>query len=53
VARLFARIARPGDVLFPNVIKHLLAGSGLQSEPLPDVDLPHVGPHPVHRWLRP
>jgi hypothetical protein len=53
VARLFARLAAPGDVLLPNVIRDLLATSGLATEPLPAVDLPHVGHHPVHRWLRP
>jgi hypothetical protein len=53
VARLLAGLADPGQVLFPNVIKHLLAGSGLRSEPLPPVDLPHVGRHPMHLWRRP
>lgn len=53
VARLFARHASPGEVLLPNVVKQLLAGSGLRVQTLPPLDLPHVGPHPVHRWLPP
>jgi DNA-binding winged helix-turn-helix (wHTH) protein len=52
VARLLALRAGPGEVLLPNVIKDLLAGSGLRVETLEPVDLPHVGPHQVHRWLR-
>ena len=52
VARLFARLATPGEVLLPNVIKQLLAGSGLAVTTLEPVDLPYVGPHPVHRWVR-
>jgi hypothetical protein len=52
VARLFARAAEPGEVLLPTVIKDLLAGSGLAVEPRGRLDLPHVGPHPVHRWVR-
>ena len=52
VARGFAGLASPGEVLFPNVIRDLLASSGLSWESLAEVDLPHVGPHPVHRWLR-
>ena len=51
VARLFARHASPGEVLVPNVIRDLLAGSGLALEALDPVDLPYVGPHPVHRWI--
>jgi DNA-binding winged helix-turn-helix (wHTH) protein len=53
VARLFARNASPGEVLLPNVIKQLLAGSGLKVQTLTPLDLPHVGPHPVHRWVHP
>jgi hypothetical protein len=52
VARLFAHHADPGEVLLPNVIKDLLAGSGLAVRTLEPIDLPYVGPHPVHRWLR-
>lgn len=53
VARLFARLAAPGEVLLPNVVKQLLAGSGLKVTTLEPVELPYVGPHPVHRWIRP
>jgi DNA-binding winged helix-turn-helix (wHTH) protein len=53
VARLFARNAAPGEVLLPNVVKHLLAGSGLKVQTLTPLDLPHVGLHPVHRWVQP
>ena len=52
VARFFARIAEPGEVLLPNVIKSLLAGSGLTVTTLEPVELPYVGHHPVHRWVR-
>jgi hypothetical protein len=52
VARFFARIAEPGEVLLPNVIKSLLAGSGLTVTTLDPVELPYVGHHPVHRWVR-
>jgi len=52
VARLVALEAAPGEVLMPNVIKDLLAGSGLIVEPAGTLDLPHVGPHPVYRWIR-
>lgn len=52
VARLMADRAQRGEVLVPNVIKDLLAGSGLHVEPVGVLDLPHVGPHPAYRWLR-
>jgi DNA-binding winged helix-turn-helix (wHTH) protein len=52
VARLLALRARPGEVLVPNVIKDLLAGSGLHVESVGSFDLPHVGPHPAYRWVR-
>jgi DNA-binding winged helix-turn-helix (wHTH) protein/pimeloyl-ACP methyl ester carboxylesterase len=52
VARLMAARAQRGEVLVPNVIKDLLAGSGLHVEPVGVLDLPHVGPHPAYRWLR-
>jgi DNA-binding winged helix-turn-helix (wHTH) protein len=52
VARLLAQRAEPGQVLMPNVIKDLLAGSGLHVESVGTFDLPHVGPHPAYRWVR-
>jgi DNA-binding winged helix-turn-helix (wHTH) protein len=52
VARLLALRAEPGEVLVPNVIKDLLAGSGLHVESVGSFDLPHVGPHPAYRWVR-
>jgi hypothetical protein len=52
VARLLAQRAAPGEVLVPNVIKDLLAGSGLHVESVGSFDLPHVGPHPAYRWVR-
>jgi len=52
VARLVALQAPPGEVLMPNVIKDLLAGSGLVVEPAGTLALDHVGPHPVYRWIR-
>jgi hypothetical protein len=52
VARLLAQRARAGEVLVPNVIKDLLAGSGLHVDSVGSFDLPHVGPHPACRWVR-
>lgn len=43
----------PGDRVAAglSVIKDLLAGSGLWVQTLAPLDLPHVGPHRVPRWL--